>query len=131
MKSSQFVKTVPLPGLAIFAMLWVIARAHVQSITIDEALTYDNFVAWPVPVHWAANANNHVLNTILVRLATSILEPSHLTVRAGALVGAAVYITATFYLSKLITSNYILRLALFVCLIYNPFIFDFMVAARG
>jgi hypothetical protein len=120
-----------LPGLALFAMAWVIARAHVQSMTIDEATTYGHFVAPPRPSHWIANANNHVLNCILARLFTSVFGPSHLTVRAGAIAGAAIYIAATYFLSKLITSGPALRIGLFVCLVYNPFIFDYLVAARG
>ena len=34
-----------LPGTAIFALLWAVARACVQSITIDEADTYS--YGWP------------------------------------------------------------------------------------
>ena len=43
-----------LPGTAIFALLWAIARACVQSITIDEADTYLVWVARHDPSHWQA-----------------------------------------------------------------------------
>ncbi len=120
-----------LPGVALFAMLWVVARAHVQAVTMDEAVTYTNFVALQAPTHWIPHANNHVLNSMLIRLFTSIFGVSHVTVRSGALIGAAVYIFVAYQLSKLIARDFLLRLSLFLCLVYNPFVFDFMVAARG
>ncbi|SRR5579884_1625337 len=121
---------------ALFAFAWAIARACVQSITIDEADTYLLFVGRFEPFHWYAAANNHVLNSALMRLFTSVFGLSHLTVRAPALVGAAIYIAAAWYLCHLIATstaeqNLALEWPLFVCLVYNPFVFDYLVAARG
>jgi hypothetical protein len=112
-------------------MLWALARACVQAVTIDEAVTYMNFVRLPFPSHWEPNANNHILNSILMRVFTSIFGASHLTVRSGALVGAGVYIAAAYFLCRLISRDFLLRWCLFVCLVYNPLVFDFLVAARG
>lgn len=118
-------------GTAVFALLWAIARASAQSITIDEA---DSFLIWAArssPSHWQPASNNHVLNSLLMRLFTSIFGVSHLTVRAPALLGAALYISAACCLSRLLTRDFILQWPLFVCLVYNPFVFDYLVAARG
>ena len=87
-----------LPGTALFAFVWAVARACVQSITIDEADTYLAWVARPNPSHWEAASNNHVLNSLLMRLFTSVFGVSHLTVRAPALLGAAIYIAAIYLL---------------------------------
>ena len=120
-----------LPGTALFAFVWAVARACVQSITIDEADTYLAWVARPNPSHWEAASNNHVLNSLLMRLTTSVFGVSHLTVRAPALLGAAIYIAAIYLLCVKLTPLRKLQWPLFVCLVYNPFIFDHMVAARG
>src|SRR5260370_12200281 len=92
-----------LPGTAIFALLWAVARACVQSITIDEADTYLVWVARHDPSHWEAASNNHVLNSLLMRLFTSVFGVSHLSVRAPALLGAAIYIAASSLLSRTAT----------------------------
>jgi hypothetical protein len=116
---------------ALFAFLWAVARACVQSITMDEADTYLNFVGRTDPFHWYPAANNHVLNSALMRMFTSVFGLSHLTVRLPALLGAAIYIGASLYICTLIYHSIVPRLLLFICLVYNPFVFDFLVAARG
>src|SRR5881227_3371929 len=92
-----------LPGTAIFAFVWAVARACVQSITIDEADTYLVWVARPNPSHWEAASNNHVLNSLLMRLSTSVFGLSHLSVRAPALLGAAIYILMSLALCRLLS----------------------------
>lgn len=124
-------KDVLIAATALFAFCWAVARACFQSITIDEATTYLLFVGRSQPFHWYAAANNHVLNSALMRLFTTVFGLSHLTVRAPALIGAAIYITAAWYLCHLIANSLWLEWSLFVCLVYNPFVFDYMVAARG
>lgn len=121
----------PLLILASFAFLWAVARACVQSITMDEADTYLTWVGRPEPFQWYPSANNHFLNSALMRVSTSIFGLSHLTVRLPALLGAAIYIGACFYIVRLIHRNLVPRLLLLICLVYNPFVFDFLVAARG
>ncbi len=116
---------------AVFAFLWVLARACVQSITIDEADTYLAYVAPPAPTHWSGSANNQVLNSLLMRLFTSIFGLSHLSVRAPALAGAAIYIFAAYYLVLSLARRPAVEWPLFLCLVYNPFIMDHLVAARG
>ena len=120
-----------LPGTAIFALLWAVARACVQSITIDEADTYLVWVARRDPAHWQAASNNHVLNSLLMRLFTSVFRVSQLSVRAPALLGAALYILAAYLLCRKLTPELPTQWPLFVCLVYNPFVFDHLVAARG
>lgn len=112
-------------------MLWVIARAHVQAITIDEAESYLIWVARAEPSHWVPAANNHLLNSLLTRFFTAVFGASHLTVRAPALMGAAIYTCAAYSLCRLLTREVLLQWLVFVCLVWNPFVLDYMVAARG
>lgn len=113
-------------------MVWVIVRAGLQSVTLDEADSYLLF-ATPVdwPAYWYASSGNHVLNSILERIFTSLFGLSHLTLRAPALIGAAIYIAASYGLCRRIASQSAIRWPLFLCLVYNPFVMDYMVAARG
>src|SRR5260370_35398690 len=78
-----------LPGTAIFALLWAVARACVQSITIDEADTDLVWAARHDPSHWQGASNNHILTSLLIGVLRSVFGVSHLSSRAPALLGAA------------------------------------------
>ena len=110
-------------------MAWAITRAAVQSITIDEAVTYNLFV-FPRLYLWYA-ANNHILNSTLMYGFTKMFGLSQFTARLPALLGAAFYITASYRLCRLLGASLFVQLTVFVCLVFNPFIFDYLVAARG
>jgi hypothetical protein len=119
----------PLILAALFAIVWSIVRACLQSVTVDEADTYFWFVAksevfYPFP-------NNHVLSTLLIWIATHIFGLSSFTLRLPALLASILYIGTCHFLCRSIAEKLSLRFGLFICLVYNPFILDFMVAARG
>jgi len=118
-----------LGSAAAFAMAWAITRAAVQSITIDEAGTYNQFVSRRLFLWYGSN--NHVLNSTLMYGFTKFFGVSQFTARLPALLGAALYIWASYRLCRLLTTSLLVRLTLFVCLVFNPFIFDHLVAARG
>ena len=121
----------PLILAAAIALFWIFHRAHVQSFTLDEADTFRYWVAPPSPTHWEPHSNNHVLNSILMRVSISLFGLNELAARAPALVGGIIYVFAAFLLCTLLASGLVLRWALFMCLVYNPFIMDYLVAARG
>ncbi len=116
---------------AVFAFLWLAARACVQSVTIDEADTYLVYVAPPAPTQWSGSANNQLLNSLLMRLFICVFGLSHLSLRAPALLGAAIYIHAARRVVRRISHEVLVQLPIFLCLVYNPFIMDHLVAARG
>jgi len=124
-------RSVWLWGAAGFAFFWIVARAAIQSITIDEADAY-LFYVWPAGVsHWEAASGNHLLNSLLMRFFTALFGLSAATVRMPSLIGAAIYIAAAWRLVRMITEEWILQWPLFVCLVYNPFVMDYLVAGRG
>ena len=116
---------------ATFAFLWVVARACVQSVTIDEADTFLAYVAPQAPTHWLGSANNQLLNSLLMRLTTSVFGVSHLTLRTPALIGAAIYIAAAYIVARAIARRNSIAVPLLACLVLNPFVMDHLVAARG
>jgi hypothetical protein len=114
---------------ALFAVAWAVIRAAVQSITVDEADTYFWFVAKSEV--WHPYSNNHILNSLLMWITTHAFGNSILAIRAPALLGGCLYVAICYFLCRAITDQLILQLPFFICLTYNPFILDFMVAARG
>jgi hypothetical protein len=112
-------------------MLWTVARACVQSLTIDEADTYLAWVRPEGPTHWTPHANNHVLNSMLMRLFTSIFGASAIAIRLPALIGTALYLVAAYCLVRLLSPRRLLQWAIFACLTCNPFVMDYLLAARG
>ena len=118
-------------ALSITALCIVIVRACLQSITVDEAGSYLIFAKESWPAQWFPSSGNHVLNTILMRLNATIFPCNELTTRMPAILGAAVYIGSAAYLCVLLTARRLLQFGLFVCLVFNPLVLDYLVAARG
>src|SRR5256885_1665940 len=121
-------------GLLTFAVVAVCVlaiRACLQSITIDEATSFLMFSKTSWAAHWWPSSGNHVLNSLLMRLVTTIFGVSEPAVRAPALIGGVLYIGSALYLCVLVTERKLLQLTLFVCLVYNPIVLDYLVAARG
>jgi hypothetical protein len=117
--------------LAAVAVLLVIARACLQSVTIDEANSCLGFARNPLPLQWYPSSDNHVLNSLLERLVISIFGLNELTMRSPAIAGAFVYAGAALYFSALVATKTIVKVSLFLCLVYNPMVLDYLVAARG
>lgn len=126
-------KTIDLPLLfvAAFAFTLVVTRAALQSATLDEADSYLGYSALSWPSHWYPTSGNHVLNSTVVRLFTTVFGLSHLTFRSGAIIGAAVFITSAYLLCVILVEAPLIRWPLFLCLVFNPFILDYLVASRG
>jgi hypothetical protein len=120
-----------LMAASVLAFVLAIVRAGLQSITQDEGDTYFWFAAKPVGYIWYPFPNNHILNTLLIWITTRVFGLSSITLRMPALLGAALYILICYFLCRSITDRFSLQLPLLICLLYNPFIFDFMAAARG
>jgi hypothetical protein len=116
---------------ALFAFGLAIFRACSQAITLDEATTYFWWASGSTYSPFFPSSNNHVLNSLLMWLSTHAFGVSSLAVRLPALLGAILYISICYFLCQSLTGRFSLQLPVFLCLIYNPFILDFMVAARG
>jgi len=98
-------------------------------MTMDEVDTYFWYVA--TSRIWNPFPNNHVLNTLLMWIATRAFGISSMALRSPALLGATLYVSVCYFLCRVIVDRFSIQLALLVCLVYNPFILDYMVAARG
>src|SRR5579864_1501697 len=107
-------------------------RAITQSIVYDEALTWELYISGPVSnIFHLYDANHHFLNTVLVRLSTALLGVSEWSMRLPALAGAALYFTACYRLARTAFGDGFSMLLAVTLATLNPFVLDFMVAARG
>ncbi len=66
-----------------------------------------------------------------MRLTTTVFGVTHLSTRMPALLGAFVYLLACATISRLLFSAVIWQCLQFVVLTCNPFVLDYLVAARG
>jgi len=117
--------------LAVVALCLVIVRACLQSVTLDEADSFLLFAGQSWPAQWYPSSGNHVLNTLLERLAATIFGVNELTLRVPAILGAMIYIAAALYLCRRLTTRRLLQWPLFIALVYNPMVLDYLIAARG
>ena len=124
----------------VFAMWTVLAavlvlnvyRAVTQSLTIDEAFTYKDFVAapWEEARHHV-DPNNHVLNTLLEKVTVDWWGPSEWAIRLPSLLGGFIYMAAALGLVNLLWGGAGTSIVIFCALILNPIVLDYMSAARG
>ena len=110
---------------------FLVCRAALQAITIDEATTFELWVLPATPAYWDGASNNHILNSVLIKLFTSVFGLSHLTMRAAACLGGALFYAGICYLAHLLTPHRGLQWIFFVFAGSDPLILDYLVAARG
>ncbi|MGV8042057.1 MAG: hypothetical protein AB2L07_19005 [Thermoanaerobaculaceae bacterium] len=113
---------------------WGVARAALVGITHDEALT----LLIHVPGSWGdvvahrlyIGSNNHLLNTVLLKLLLGVLPPLEWVIRLPALAGLGLYLTGCWRLLRRLVSGprFALGLALLAA---NPFLLDLHTLARG
>jgi 4-amino-4-deoxy-L-arabinose transferase-like glycosyltransferase len=128
----QRVPTIAARGLLILLFAVSVYRAVTQSIVYDEALTWELYIAGPFSaIFQHFDANHHFLNTLLMRLSTGIFGVSEWSMRLPALGGAALYFTAVDRVSRRAFGEGWTSLLAVALLSLNPFVLDFMVAARG
>ncbi len=114
--------------------LWAVCvyRAATQSIVHDEALTYRYYLAVPPSRMFTSfDANHHFLNTLLMSLSVSLFGISEWSMRLPALAGAVLYFAAVYRVSRYVFGAGYTFLMAVALLTLDPFVLDFMVAARG
>ncbi|HTM47772.1 MAG TPA: hypothetical protein VL285_03785 [Bryobacteraceae bacterium] len=107
-------------------------RGASQSITIDEAFTYNAFLAGPLgDLLNQYDANHHVLHSFLCKISIGILGLSEFSFRLPSLLGGLLYFMAAFRLGRLLFgSGWALPLSISL-LTLSPGLLDYFSAARG
>jgi hypothetical protein len=117
-------------GVGFLLFTYVIVRAYLLSITIDEAYSYLFFVQKSVNHFNLASANNHLLNTFLVKNCVRIFGLSELTIRLPNVLAHLLFLV---YSAKLFNkfSSKTLTIFAFLIININPFVLDFFSLSRG
>ena len=121
-------------GVLLFALArtaFCCYRAATQSITIDEASTYLNYVQ-----HWADvwnnyDPNNHVLFSLLAQVCVRLLHVSELSLRLPTIVAGFFFVIGVHRILALAVPSAIIRWVTLVGVSIAPLVLDFSVAARG
>ncbi len=99
---------------------------------MDEATTYNDFASLPFWRMWRVyEANHHVLHTILCHIATGVLPLSAFSLRLPSLLGGACYLWAAYRVCALLCPRPPVFLSTYALLTLNPFLLDYLSAARG
>jgi hypothetical protein len=116
---------------AVCLFSYVAVRAWRLSLTFDEAETFLSYIRAPLlSVFNVATANNHLLNTWLVRLCAAVGGSGEFVLRLPNLLSYAFYL----WFSIKIVRTYIPRAFLipaFLLLNLNPYLLDFFSLCRG
>src|SRR5215469_12965294 len=107
-------------------------RAVTQSITTDEAFTYNRFVSSPsagLVEHF--DANNHVLNSLLGKASIALFGLKEWTLRLPSVLGGALYLFAAYRLCFLLFGGGAWSFLTTALLSTDPLLLDHLSAARG
>ncbi len=129
MKSPIRIASVLILGLLFAANCY---RAATQSLTHDEALTWELYLDAPASnIFDLYDANHHFLSTILERLSTGLFGTSELSLRLPSLLAGALFFLVVYRLVFLVFGGgWLVPLAVLL-MAANPLVLDFLVAARG
>jgi hypothetical protein len=107
-------------------------RAATQSITHDEALTWQLYLAGPASaIFHEYSPNHHFLATLLFRISTTLFGQSEFALRLPTVLAGAWFFWTVFRLCGLLFGDGWLFLLGCAALTLNPILLDFLVAARG
>lgn len=132
---SRKFETTLLSVIGIVYFLYLVLRAWYIPMTHDEVATCYNHVPRGIfdlmTYQREAVPNNHILNTLAIKLLASVFGMGQMVARTPALVGGALYIAGALAFVRLIGNTGWLRLTWFIILLGNPFMAEFFALARG
>ena len=112
----------------IFLLAYVAIRANALSFTYDEIVSYNTMLHFS-PLSIGLNANNHILNTYLMKISYACLGFSEFALRFPNVLSFPIYFYGAFSISKHLLACF--RLPTIVLLTAMPFVIDFFSLARG
>jgi hypothetical protein len=124
--------SLPFRLLSALLFIYIVLRAWLVPITIDEVITYREFVQdswWHIITYYHCSANNHLLNTLLMKV-FAIAGNSPFVLRLPNVLLFVLYLFYSWRLSALIPGK-LQQICAFLLLNVNPFMLDFFALARG
>jgi hypothetical protein len=121
--------------ISLALITFVSYKAAVTSFTHDESLSFTRYVPLPIIDILTYNppfTNNHILNTIGMKITSGIFGVSEFSLRFPNIIGLLIYL---FFAYRIVNLDIIRKkyaaLLLFIILIANPYLIDFFGLARG
>ena len=116
------------------AFTYTVLRAYYLPITHDEAASSLYLASRSFSSILLNNGpftvNNHLLNTLLIKILIGAFGVSEFVVRIPALIGHVLYLLGVYKTLKLFLKNNLLLCGLTI-LIFNPFLLELFACARG
>jgi hypothetical protein len=131
MKASTLLFRLLSVAILLLAFGTAIHRAKVRTIAHDEALTYEWFLDQGVYNVLNFNFTNHILQTLLAKPCVKFLGVSEFNLRIPSLIGAGIYLIATYFLCRTLFGDGTYLFLSVTMLALNPPIMGLMAAARG
>lgn len=129
------VETALLIAIGALYFVYLLLRAWYIPMTQDEVATCYNHVPRGIfdlmTYQREAVPNNHILNTLAIKLLSGVFGMGQMVARIPALAGGLLYIVAAGAFARVAGSTGWLRLVWFVLLLGNPFMAEFFALARG
>lgn len=129
----KFSRNISFLFISLALLAYTVYRAAHISFVYDESLTYFSFVNQPlksVIKYDFLTANNHVLNSVLMKFSANLLPVNQLTMRLPNLLAHVVFLFFSYCIARHYKPFYI-QLCIFLFLNLNPFLLDFFSLARG
>lgn len=119
--------------ISIVLLLYTVCRAWNVAMTWDECWSYTHYAldtAWNIVSYHSNTSNNHIWNSLCMRLEAFTLPFSEFSLRLHSVLAYAVFLCFGWLLLKDIRNPY-WRVAAFLLLNLDPFMLDFFALARG
>lgn len=133
-KLSYLFRTVFPVQLGILLFVYVLARAILLPITHDESntcLTYSTMSVHDIVTYERPIPNNHILNTLLIKLSASIFGMHPFSARLPNVLGFILYFTIVVLFTRKVTNDAIVTFFGICAMVCNPYLLDFFSLARG
>jgi len=122
-------------ALAACTLFYVCYKAAADSFTHDESYTYTRYVYksfWDIITYNASDVipNNHILNTLLMKIFEGVFGSSELALRLPNMLAYVAFLFCSLLWLRRFNSPWILVTG-FLALHANPFLLDFFALARG
>ncbi len=120
--------------LSIVLSTYTFSRAALLSMTHDEVGTYLGYAlhpVWDILTFKNLQLNNHLLNTLLIKLSITVFPDNEFTIRLPNLIGHILYLLFSWKILRQVSKDKYLIIAGFILLNVNPYLLDFFSCARG
>jgi|GEM_PF-1770947 len=115
-------------------LLYTILRAIQIPFSHDESLSfnlYENSSLWGIITLSPPSSNNHVINTLLMQLFSSILGNSEFVLRLGVIIAHLFYNIYLYKIARLLKLDLLFTIVLILLSNANPYLLQFFSVARG